>query len=155
MKLSTTPVKFASPFTVRSFQVPSGGRAYQPLSPEGSALSMSNKRKEPHDLPSRLKKALDSESFSPRLKQALAHPRRLEIFIFLMDGLDENGTSEQELAEVLNMNARRLEYHLKVLQDVDLVTNVAEDRDTNEPSYIALALRWPANLSELRLENSD
>jgi DNA-binding transcriptional ArsR family regulator len=118
---------------------------------------MSNERKEPHDLPSRLRKALDSGSFSPRLKQALAHPRRLEIFIFLIDGLDQKETSQQELAEVFGMSARLVEYHLKVLQDVDLVTNVAEERglDSNEPSYIALTPRWPTSLDESRLENND
>jgi DNA-binding transcriptional ArsR family regulator len=127
------------------------------LSPEGLALSMSNERKQSHDLPSRLKKALDSEDFSPRLKRALGHHRRFEIFIFLMDRPDEEGTSERELADVLDMGDRLVEYHLKVLQDVDLVADVTEERGlgTAEPSYIASVPHWLASSDESRLENND
>jgi DNA-binding transcriptional ArsR family regulator len=127
------------------------------LSPEGLALAMSNERKEPHDLPSRLEKALDSEDFGPQLKRALGHRRRLEIFIFLMDQPDEEGTGEQELAEVFDMGARLVEYHLKVLQDVDLVTNMPRERGlgTAEPSYIASAPHWLGSSDQPRLENND
>jgi DNA-binding transcriptional ArsR family regulator len=117
------------------------------LSPEGLALSMSNERKEPYDLPSRLEKALESEDFGPQLKRALGHRRRLEIFIFLMDRPDEEGTGERELADVFVMGAGLVEYHLKVLQDVDLVANVAEKRGlgTAEPSYVAPTPHWLAS----------
>jgi DNA-binding transcriptional ArsR family regulator len=118
---------------------------------------MSNERKKPLDLSSRLKEALDSGDFGLQLKRALGHPRRLEIFIFLMDRPDEEGTSERELADVFDMGTRLVEYHLRVLQDVDLVANVAKERRlrTTKPSYIASAPHWLASSDESRLENND
>jgi DNA-binding transcriptional ArsR family regulator len=102
---------------------------------------MSDKRKQPHGLPPRLKEVLAVADLGPRRKRALEHLPRLELFIFLMERTDGSGTSEQELATAFAMSIRLVEYHLKVLQDADLVANVAEGKGSGapEPSYVASA----------------
>jgi len=98
---------------------------------------MSDERKQP-DVSQRLKKSL--ERFSQPLKRALSHLGRLELFIFLADRADGKPTSEQELAEVFGMSIRLVEYHLKVLEDAELVANVADGATEPAPScYIAAA----------------
>jgi DNA-binding transcriptional ArsR family regulator len=102
---------------------------------------MSDRSRQPPSLPPRLKDVLAAADLEPRRKRALEHLPRLELFIFLMERTDGNGTSEQELATTLGMSIRLVEYHLKVLQDADLVANVASEQGsgTAEPSFVASA----------------
>lgn len=76
-----------------------------------------------------------------RLKRALAHRRRLEIFGYLMQKRAGRGTGEQELADTFGMNIRLVEYHLKVLHDADLIAYVDDDqgREKAERAYVAAA----------------
>jgi len=77
----------------------------------------------------------------PRLKRALAHRPRLEIFGYLARKNDEKGTGEQELAEIFGMHIRLAEYHLKVLHDADLIAHVddRQEKGTAERFYVATA----------------
>jgi DNA-binding transcriptional ArsR family regulator len=77
----------------------------------------------------------------PRLRRALAHRPRLEIFCYLMQKRDGRGTSEQELADTFGMNIRLVEYHLKVLRDADLIVHFDEGQGHGkvERSYLAAA----------------
>jgi helix-turn-helix protein len=94
---------------------------------------MSDDQKQP-DTSQRLKEALALESLGLPLRRALEHPRRLEIFLFLADRSDGQATSEQELVEVFDMGIRLVEYHLKVLEDADLIANVF-DEQAPEPTH--------------------
>jgi thiamine monophosphate kinase len=101
---------------------------------------MSDDPKQP-DISQRLQEALALESLGPQLKRALGHPGRVEIFIFLADRNDGKATSEQELAEAFDMGIRLVEYHLKVLQDAQLIANIADDQAAGgaTPCYVASA----------------
>lgn len=98
---------------------------------------MSDDHKQRPDISQRLKEALGLEN--PPLKRALEHPRRVEIFLFLADRSDGRATSEQELVEAFGMGIRLVEYHLKVLQDADLIANVADRQAVGPvaPCYVA------------------
>jgi DNA-binding transcriptional ArsR family regulator len=102
---------------------------------------MSDQRRQPPRLPPRLKEVLATADLGPIRKRALEHLPRLELFIFLLERTDGVGMSEQELATVFPMSIRLVEYHLKVLQDASLVTNVAGEPGpgTAESSYVASA----------------
>jgi DNA-binding transcriptional ArsR family regulator len=60
-----------------------------------------------------------------QIKRALAHPRRLEIFGYLVQkmGAGERGASEFELAVALGMAGAKVKYHLTVLRDADLISH--------------------------------
>jgi len=103
-----------------------------------SDLIMSDKRRQPPNLPPRLKEVLAAAGLEPRRKRALEHLPRLELLIFLMERTDRGGTSEQELATAFGMSIRLIQYHLKVLQGADLVANVADEPETGA-AYIASA----------------
>ncbi len=76
----------------------------------------------------------------PLRKRALAHLPRHELFVFLLDRKGGKATAAQELAAAFGMSIRLVEYHLKVLQDANLVANVA-DEPGSEPTrgYVATA----------------
>lgn len=57
-----------------------------------------------------------------RLKGAVLHPRRLEILNLLSRKPD--GTRELELVKALGLPLPQVEYHLKVLEDADLIANL-------------------------------
>lgn len=86
---------------------------------------MSDQRRQPADLPPRLREVLAAANLGPRRKRALEHLPRLELFIFLMERPNGRGASERELAAMFAMSIRLTKYHLKVLQDADLVTHAA------------------------------
>lgn len=58
----------------------------------------------------------------PRLKSALLHPKRIELLGHLMR--KPSGMSERELCHKLGLPFPRVEYHLKVLHDADLIAQV-------------------------------
>ena len=60
-----------------------------------------------------------------QIKRALAHPRRLEIFGYLVQkmGAGEQGAGEFELAVDLGMASAKVKYHLTVLRDADLISH--------------------------------
>jgi DNA-binding transcriptional ArsR family regulator len=57
------------------------------------------------------------------------------------DRSDGQATSEQELVEVFDMGIRLVEYHLKVLEDADLIANVADGKSAGSevPRYVTAA----------------
>jgi len=74
------------------------------------------------------------------VQRALSHRGRLELFTFLIDRGNGKTTSEQELAETFGMGIRLVEYHLKVLQDADLIANIADELGVkSESCYVATA----------------
>ncbi|MFZ0436177.1 MAG: winged helix-turn-helix domain-containing protein [Chthoniobacterales bacterium] len=70
----------------------------------------------------------------PVLERALSHPRRTEIFSYLMQKRG-SGTDREELVEALGLPAPRVRYHLLVLREADLIVH-SNDR---EQGYIAAA----------------
>ena len=62
----------------------------------------------------------------PRLKGAFLHPKRVEIFNYLMR--KPGGTRELELVKALGLSIRQVEYHLKVLQGADLIADLGDER---------------------------
>lgn len=74
------------------------------------------------------------------VKRALSHSGRLELFTFLIDRGDGKTTSERELAEAFGMSVRLVEYHLLVLEDAELVSNIADELGVgSESCYVATA----------------
>jgi len=68
------------------------------------------------------------------LKQALSHPRRLDMLGYLMRKRGTR-TDEAELVEALDLPAPKVKYHLVILQGADLIAH------TDDPTqgYIAAA----------------
>lgn len=73
-------------------------------------------------------------------KRALLHLPRLELFTFLLGRGGGKTTGKQELADVFGMSIRLVEYHLLVLEDVDLIANIADELGAGLDScYVATA----------------
>lgn len=74
-----------------------------------------------------------------RRKLALSHPRRAEILGFLAERTAGEGVGERELADAFAMSSRQVDYHLKVLQDANLVASLgsADRTDARQATYVA------------------
>jgi len=72
----------------------------------------------------------------PALKQALGHPKRLEIFDYLTQ---KGGADGAELVEALDLPASRVKYHLSVLQGADLIAYAEERGRGSTNRYVAAA----------------
>ena len=60
--------------------------------------------------------------------------------MFLVDRDNGKTTNEQELAEAFAMSLRLVEYHLLVLEDADLIANIADELGVgSERCYVATA----------------
>jgi DNA-binding transcriptional ArsR family regulator len=70
----------------------------------------------------------------PVLERALSHPKRLDMLGFLTHK-GGAGADEEELAEVLDLSAPRVKYHLSVLLGADLIARA----DDPAQGYIATA----------------
>jgi DNA-binding transcriptional ArsR family regulator len=68
------------------------------------------------------------------LRQALSHPRRIEILVYLTK--KGTGTDEAELAEAFDLPVPRVKYHLLVLQGANWITPAD---DLEQGRYIAAA----------------
>ena len=71
-----------------------------------------------------------------QIRKALTHPKRTEIFGYLIR--EKDGTSEGELADEFDMGIPLVTYHLKVLHDADLIVRV-EGRDLGNAGYSYIA----------------
>ncbi len=72
------------------------------------------------------------------LEGALSHPDRKKILGYLKGSAE--GTSARELADVLDLGAAKVSYHLKVLRDAALVVQVEEGQGHGERAYLAAGL---------------
>ncbi len=72
------------------------------------------------------------------LKRALSHPDRKEILGYLMGSGEP--TSERELADVFNLSEPKVKYHLKVLRDAELVTQIDEGQGQDGRTYAAAGM---------------
>lgn len=73
---------------------------------------------------------------------ALSHPRRTEMFGYLIQRKD--GTSEEQLADEFGMGLPLVEYHLKVLADADLIACLEDEQAAGDAghSYVAASSRF-------------
>ena len=78
----------------------------------------------------------------PKLEAALLHASRKEILAYLMKKHGGRGMSKRELADVFGLTVPLVEYHLGVLQQVNLVAYVNSKAETGnaEASYVAAAV---------------
>lgn len=123
---------------VRGSTIPGRRGTSAPAAPEvfdHSSSCMPHHSHRPHKL------RLPFPDADPRLRRALGHRFRLEIFGYLMQKRGGSGTDEQELAEAFDADVRLVEYHLKVLHDADLIARLdqASGEAETEPSYVAAA----------------
>lgn len=77
------------------------------------------------------------------IRRALAHPKRMEILSYLMQNGNGEGINEAELADSLSLAMTGVGYHLKVLQDADLIAHVDDQGQGTDERYVATA---PASL---------
>ncbi|HEY7950820.1 MAG TPA: helix-turn-helix domain-containing protein [Solirubrobacterales bacterium] len=69
------------------------------------------------------------------LKRALEHPKRLEIFGYL---IQKDGADEAKLVEALDLTVPKVKYHLTVLHDAGLIVQVeGGDHGQAGRSYVA------------------
>jgi predicted ArsR family transcriptional regulator len=73
------------------------------------------------------------------LKQAVSHPRRLEMLGFLAG--KKTGIDEVELAEALGLNLPLVKYHLGVLCSADMVAHAENSKSGTIDRYVAVAGR--------------
>jgi DNA-binding transcriptional ArsR family regulator len=73
-------------------------------------------------------------SDEPALRQAVRHPKRLEILGYLAE--KRVGVDETVLANALDLSLLLVKYHLRILQSADLVVSVDRDPGASE-RYIA------------------
>lgn len=74
----------------------------------------------------------------PLLQRALSHPKRLAMLGYLMQKRNE-GTDEDELADVLDLSLGKVKYHLQVLYEADLIAHAEGRESTGAERYIAAA----------------
>jgi len=80
----------------------------------------------------------------PLLKRALSHPKRVEILDYLTRKGDGVRTRRTELARVLGLSAVEVKYHLRVLDDADLIARVkGRGQGRAQRSYKAPASAGP------------
>lgn len=68
------------------------------------------------------------------LKQAVRHPKRLELLGYLAG--NKTGMEEVELAEVLGLTPPLVKYHLRVLQSADLVAHLEDSEPGRTNRYV-------------------
>jgi DNA-binding transcriptional ArsR family regulator len=75
------------------------------------------------------------------LERACSHPRRREILRYITQKGDGACTDGAELAEALDLAASRVNYHLTVLQDANLIALANDGRESGkaERSFVAVA----------------
>lgn len=71
------------------------------------------------------------------VKQAISHPKRLEMLGYLAG--KKTGIDQVELAEALNLNPPLVNYHLRVLQSADLVAPVEDSEPGAIDRYAVVA----------------
>lgn len=78
-----------------------------------------------------------SPNMDTKVQMALSHPKRTEIFGYLIR--EKDGTSEEELANEFGMRIRLVEYHLSVLHDADLIARLDDEQEPGDAgrSYVA------------------
>ena len=75
-----------------------------------------------------------------QLKRALSHPRRQEVFSYIMKKGDGTRTDEREIADALGLTVPKVKYHLMVLHDADLIAiDEGQGQGETERSFIASA----------------
>jgi len=83
---------------------------------------------------------MQGESKQPQtdsaLKQALSHPRRLEMLGYLAQKKG-TGTDEAELVEALDLSASRVRYHLLVLSSAGLIAHLEGREQGRTDRYVA------------------
>lgn len=72
------------------------------------------------------------------LKQALSHPRRLEMLGYLAQKKGA-GTDEAELVEALGLSASRVRYHLLVLSNAGLIAHLDDQELGRSDRFVAAA----------------
>lgn len=77
------------------------------------------------------------------IRRALAHPKRTEILCYLIQHGDGEGAEETELADSLGLALAGVKYHLRVLQDADLIAHADDQGPGTDERYVATA---PADL---------
>jgi DNA-binding transcriptional ArsR family regulator len=79
----------------------------------------------------------ESSSQDTALKQAVSHPKRLEMLGYLAG--EKTGIDEVELTEALDLNPPLVKYHLRVLQSADLVAPVEDSEPGAIDRYAVVA----------------
>lgn len=74
----------------------------------------------------------------PLIRRALSHPKRTAMLGYLMQKRGR-GTEEAELADALGLSMVRVRYHLTVLRDADLISDVGDRGPGTAERYIAAA----------------
>lgn len=82
-------------------------------------------------------KRAQTQSIEPSLERSLSHPRRLEIFGYLMQ--QGRGVGETKLVEALGLPAPTVGYHLAVLCDAALIVQVETPNGESERTFTTAA----------------
>jgi predicted transcriptional regulator len=84
-------------------------------------------------------KSDETRQIEIQLKRALSHPKRTEIFGYILTQESKAGTGEAELIEMFGLSPARLKYHLTVLHSADLIAPAAggSDQGQGELAYVA------------------
>lgn len=72
------------------------------------------------------------------LKRALFHPYRIEIFTLLR----KQGGTEAYLVDELELTAAQIAYHLKVLEDANLVADADSPEQGSADRYLIATPTW-------------
>lgn len=83
-----------------------------------------------------------SRRMESQIRLALSHPRRTELFDYLIQHKD--GTSEEALAAEFGMSVPLVEYHLTVLSNADLIARLDDGQESTAAghSYVAASSRF-------------
>jgi DNA-binding transcriptional ArsR family regulator len=84
-------------------------------------------------------KSDETRQIEIQLKRALSHPKRTEIFGYILTQESKTGTGEAELIEMFGLSPARLKYHLTVLRGADLIAPAAggSEQGQGERAYVA------------------
>jgi DNA-binding transcriptional ArsR family regulator len=80
----------------------------------------------------------DTETETPNLRRMLAHPLRIEIMTLLR----KKGNTEAFLAREMEQSAAVVAYHLRVMEDCEVVAEAENPREGCSERYLILTPIW-------------
>jgi len=83
-----------------------------------------------------------SKQSNVMIRRALSHPTRRALLGYLIQTLS-SGTNEVELADALDLTMPTVRYHLVVLRDSDLITQIGDRKPGVTARYVSTTSESP------------